>query len=107
MQVPFGRTRSSVLDEEIPGSLEEARRVLLEHHFVSLVVNIRTILRNFHSCEGEAFEPPELVIIDMQVFFDILARNGAVPETVLAQDTPAAFPEACELAFSQRPCNID
>ena len=43
----------------------------------------------------------------MHLFFDILARNGAVAEAGLAQDTPAAFPQTRELASSQRQCNID
>ena len=102
MQVPFGRARRSVLDEELPGSLEEARHVLLEHHFVSLV--IRMIV---HSCKWKVFELLELIIKDMHLFFDILARNGAVAEAGLAQDTPAAFPQTRELASLQRQCNID
>ena len=103
MKVPFGRARSSVLDEELPGSLEETRRVLLEHDFVSLVIPICVL----HSCKWKVFELLELVIIDMHLFFDILARNGAVAEAGLAQDTPAAFPQTRELASSQRQCNID
>ena len=96
MQVPFGRARRSVLDEELPGSLEEARHVLLEHRFVLL-----------HSRKGKVFELLELVIKDIHLFFDILARNGAVAEVGLAQDTPAAFPQTRELASLQRQCNID
>ena len=91
MQAPFGRARRSVLDEELPGSLEEARHVLLEHRFVSL-----------HSRKGKVLELPELVSIDIHLFLDILPRNGAVAEACLAQDAPAEFPKARELALSQR-----
>mgnify|MGYP001277339046 CR=1 FL=1 len=91
MKVPFGCARSSVLDEQLPGSLVETRHVLLEHRFVSL-----------HSRKGKVLELPELVSIDIHLFLDILPRNGAVAEACLAQDAPAEFPKARELALSQR-----
>ena len=42
----------------------------------------------------EVGEFQESVVIDIHLFLDILARNGAVAEAGLAQETPARFAKA-------------
>ena len=43
---------------------------------------------------GKVGEFQESVVIDIHLFLDILARNGAVAEAGLAQETPARFVKA-------------
>ena len=95
-ETPSSCARGSVLHEQLPGSLVETRHVLFQQKFVRLPAPPASIGfgRQIVERKRKVGEFQESVVIDIHLFLDILARNGAVAEAGLAQETPARFVKA-------------